>query len=137
VRDDADQIWNRSLDLDFEPTLEGDGALKAVLGFHSLAMNGGLGNSLEVDYAQARQAADGFRSFGAIELGLLVDEACDVVDRLARSGEFDIVDLTDEEAARLEALEERYGELVPSDTRLEEIFHGYLDRHPEKFEPTS
>jgi hypothetical protein len=136
VRDDADLIWNRSLDLDFEPTAEGDRALKAVLGFHSLAMNGGLGHSLETDFAQARQAADGFRFFGANELGLLVDEACKVVERLARNGAFDTVDLTDDEDARLQELESRYGVLVPSDGHLELIFHGYLAAYAEQFEPT-
>ena len=134
--DDADNIWNRACDVDFEPSRNGDRALAAVIGFHSLAMNGGLGHSLEVDYEQAGRAADGFRLFGDAELGQLVDDACEVVERLADGGAFDTVDLTDEEAASLEGLEERYGELVPSDSRLEEIFRAYLRAEPDQFERT-
>jgi hypothetical protein len=61
-----------------------------------------LGTALRSIYEQAGRAAAGFRIFGDGELGQLVDDACEVVARLAAGGAFDTVDLTDEQEASLE-----------------------------------
>jgi len=105
----------------------------AVIRFHSLIMSAGFSNSLEVDYAQANRAADGFRFFGADELGQLIDDACGVAAPPAEGDE--PTELTDDQELELLELDGRYYELVPTDSRLVDIFRRYLAEHPEQFEP--
>jgi hypothetical protein len=102
---------------------------------HSLLMNGGLSHSLEVNYAQAGRAAEGFRFLGAEELRQLVDQACSTGAPFAQEHDRNEDDLTDEQEDRLLELERRYSELVPSDSRLVELFRAYLAEHPEQFTP--
>jgi hypothetical protein len=128
----ADEIWNRACDTSFEPVRAGDSALAAVIGFHGLVMSGGLCHGLEVDLAQADRAAAGFRFLGAGDLGQLIDDACNVGATFAHDPD---ADLTDEQEARLAELERRYNELLPSDSRLVEIFSTYLAGHTDQFEP--
>jgi hypothetical protein len=128
----ADDIWNRACDASFRPTRGGDQALAAVIGFHSLVMSGGVVHSLEVNYAQAGRAAGGFRLFGADDLGQLVGAALQLGASLESDHD---AELTAEQEARLNELEQRYGDLVPSDSRLSKIFEAYLTTHPEEFEP--
>jgi hypothetical protein len=129
---DADEIWNRACDVRFEPVRAGDRALAAVIGFHGLLMSGGLSHGLAVDFGQADRAATGFRFLGAGDLGQLVEDACAVGAALADDPD---AELTDEQEARLAELERRYNGLLPSDSRLLEIFGSYLTGHPEQFEP--
>jgi hypothetical protein len=104
----------------------------SVIGFHGLVMNGGLAHSLEVDYAQASRAAAAFLFLGSKDLGRLIDDACNVGAPLADDPD---ADLTADQEARLDELERRYNELIPSDSRLAEIFRTYLNGHADQFEP--
>jgi hypothetical protein len=120
-------------DVAYEPDLRGDCALKDVLAFHSLAMNGGLSHSLEVDFVQASRAADSFRLFGLIDAAGLIDRGCALVAPLAESGQgVDLLDLPESSLRELEELEVAYeGEI--DDAGIERCFTRYLAEHPNEF----
>lgn len=122
--DAAGEIWNRAADPDFQPSLPGDIALA------TLAMNGGLVHSLEVDLGQGKRAAEGFRWLGATDLGLLVDEACEVAARRPEDSDFDIADLGEPDEERLRRIEPVYGQ--PED-RIWEAFRARLAEYPGQF----
>jgi Domain of unknown function (DUF4375) len=132
---EADQIWNRALDLDYEPQRRGDRALADVLGFHSLAMNGGFSHSLEVDLAQATRAVEGFRLFGQDSAARLIDRACAVVARLVDPDRpLDLLDLPETAQAELDQLDAAYCEEI-DDEAVQRCFTDYLAAHPNDFAP--
>jgi hypothetical protein len=68
---------------------------------------------------------------------LIGNNRCLVGERLASEcgGYLDrALDLTDEEEDALERLDDRYNELIPTDTRLQETFRAYWGDHPDEFE---
>jgi hypothetical protein len=140
VLDRADQIWNRACDracdLDWEPTRPGDRALRDVLQFHGLIRSGGLDYALDCDLEGATRAAAGFRVLQAVPLADLVERAHLVASRAAGDGgEFDIVDLNDDEIDQIGDLGEEYDERLPTDDALERIFRAYPADNPTDFEP--
>ena len=136
VADLTDELWDRALDCDFEPTREGDQALKAVLQFHGLVRNGGMDYALDTDFDKAAQAAEGLRRFGATELAEAVSRAREIVSRVgSTTDDVDILDLSEDEGAELRRLNDRYGELLPTDGALEEIVRRYVETDPDAFEP--
>lgn len=98
-------------------------------------MNGGMSHSLEVDLLAARRAAAGFRTLGGMNVAEVVDEACSVVVPTAEEAGWDGLDLSDEDAERLESLETKYDELVPLDSTLVDLFDNYRAEHPDHFAP--
>ncbi len=129
--DEADLIWNRACDVGYQPSRPGDVALKAIIGFHSLSMNGGIAHALEFDFEESHQVARHYRFFGADSHAAVVEEArlLAVPGVTADSG-FDSLSLTDEQAAQLDALDAQ----LPDDSDLQEIFRRYLADHPEAFD---
>ena len=134
--DDSTLIWNRATEPDFSPTRPGDEALAAVIGFHGLVMNGGISHSLEVDRQGTQRAAAGFRTLGASKIAEVVDEACSVAVSAEEAGS-DTLDLSDEDAERLESLEAKDDELVPLDAALVDLFEAYRAKHPDHFAPVA
>jgi hypothetical protein len=132
MSDDADRIWHRACNPDYEPVRPGDRALYDVLAFHGLSMNGGVIQPLEVDFALATKAAAGYRHFGAEHLASLVDEAAELAGpAVDGDGNLDFFDLDADAVARLEALDAR----LPDDAELEEVFRRHLAEHPDEFDP--
>jgi hypothetical protein len=132
---DASRVWNRACS-DFEPQLPGDGALKAVLAFHGLVMNGGLEYAVDTDVEAAVPAVAGFRHLGADQLAEVVDRARVIVSRLGTSNdEVDVLDLSERELDELHQLDERYGELVPLDDALVKIFECHYSEHRAEYAP--
>jgi hypothetical protein len=130
---EADRIWNRALDLDYQPELRGDRALKDVLGFHSLAMNGGFSHSLEVDFGQASRAAKGLHLFGHEVAAGLIDRGCALVAPFAESDQdFDLLHLPEASLEELDELDATYGAEI-DDAEIERCFTTYLAGHPDEF----
>ena len=109
--DDADLIWNRAcnIGLDYVPTLPGDRALCDILAFHGLSMNGGIAHAIEVvGPSGTLDAADGYRCLGSAELASLLDHALMLAaPGVHADGQFDMLDLDDETADALKALDKR------------------------------
>lgn len=113
---DADRVWNRACDYDFEPSLSGDRALKQAIQFDGLTNNGGLGHSLDVlPDDDVREAVASFRHFGLSETAELVERALTLRDEGAR-----------------EALTDRYYELT--ETVLQPAFEQHYREHPDEYE---
>jgi len=113
------EIWNRAcMDRGGIHPREGDLALVALLALHGPAMNGGLAHACEfLGRSKCVAAVQGFRFFNLDELALLIERA---------------MRLSEEDA---EALDDRYFELLPRDTVLEEAFFRKRAASPESFAP--
>ena len=133
--DRADEIWNRACDLEWKPTRAGDRALKDVIRFHGEIRNGGLDFALDADLEAAPRAAAGFRVLRAPALADVLDQAHRIASRAVIDGEFDVLDLDEHDATRLDALGEEYDRLLPIDTALEASFRRHLEAKPDEFEP--
>ena len=101
-------------------------ALKDVLGFHSLAMNGGFSHSLEVDFGQASRAVEGFRLFGLTNAAGLINRVRALVAPGADSAHgVDLLDLPEASLAELDELEVAY-EAEVDDAVIQKSFTAYL-----------
>jgi hypothetical protein len=115
---DADRVWNRACDYDFEPSRSGDRALKQAIQFDGLTNNGGLGHSLDVlPGEEVREAVASFRHFGLSETAELVERA-----------------LTLRDDGEREALTDRYEELTQA--LLQPAFKRHYREHPDEYERT-
>jgi hypothetical protein len=132
--DRADEIWNRACDSEWEPTRPGDHALRDVLRFHNRIRSGGFDFALDADLGAAPKAAAGFRVLQAPALADVLDQAHRIASRAGVDGEFDLLDLDEDDANRLDALGEEYDRLLPTDTALEAIFRRYLEAEPDEFD---
>ncbi len=121
---EADLIWNRACTLLMLSS--GDRALAALLSFHGLAMNGGVLHALECLNPQELEAAiSGYRFFGLNDVGDLLIQA-------KSAAETSDEDALDQLEGKLDSL---YGDLVPSDTVLQERFKTYHLSNPKHFAP--
>jgi hypothetical protein len=113
---EADRVWNRACDYDFQPSLSGDRALKQAISFDGLTNNGGLAHSLDVvSNDDARAAIAAFRHFGLAETAGLIERALTLPDEGER-----------------EALTERYDALT--ETLLQAAFEQHYREHPDEYE---
>ena len=113
----AVRVWNRACDYDFQPTLDGDRALKRAIQFDGLTCNGGLGHSLDVlSDEDVREAVKSFRYFGLLDTAHLVREALALPDEGMR-----------------EALTDTYYELT--EDALESAFERHYVEYPHEYEP--
>jgi hypothetical protein len=134
-------VWNRAATREGgDKAGVGDGALSAVLKLNAAVEDGGFSRALEVlTRADFEEAAEGFEYFGATALRELVLEASDL-DEPTDDDEHEPDELLtdDEEDNRdqvLEDLDDRYGDLLPEDTSLGELFETRYREHPEDFAP--
>lgn len=115
----ADRIWNRAaLESGGRDAREGDRALSALLLFHGLVMNGGLGHGCTaVDDDDFIAAIAGYRYFG-------FDKLADFLESIANLPEEQIEEINDE-----------YCKFVPDDSALAETFEAYYHSNPSAFAP--
>jgi hypothetical protein len=139
VSSEADAIWNRAT-TDRHLTAPGDRALQAIFVLHGQVRNGGLLSALDYvepdDYARA---VDGFAYFGQ-------DAVADALTRAyaiafpggplpAETREQHTMDLPESVHEEINALDERYAELLPDDATLAAVFEHRLAEHPTDFAP--
>jgi hypothetical protein len=130
---EADLVWNRACDVDFEPRLPGDHALWDVIHLDSDINNGGLDHAIDcVGPPAFVAAAAGFRYFGIEEVAEIVERANAIAERVMKDGVVDILDLTAAELAEIEELETRYFDTLGSE--LPKTYEAYRTAHPEDFE---
>jgi len=115
------EIWNRaSLRLGEPAQQPGDIALTFLIRFHSINMNGGLEHALEyLSCEDIRGAVAGFRYFNLNEVASLLEAAM----------------ACDGDESRLDVLEARYGDLIPSDNVLVTAFEESYTLSPSAFAP--
>lgn len=122
---EADLIWNRAcLGNMASLSSPGDQALRGMLSFHNLAMNGGVLHALEVlGPAELEVAKSGYRFFG-LEV---------VADFL---GEANSISMTAEDLSLWEVkLDKDYDALVPDDSTLVACFETKLRCNRSEFAP--
>lgn len=115
------RVWNFACQVDGAGLgRQGDEALRAVVAFHGLTMNGGLSHSTDAGAHLASQAIATLRAYGLTELADVVAEAVELQ--------------TDpEQEERVEELDDRYNALLPTDQHLADAAFGYWRRHREDF----
>ena len=120
----ADLVWNRACIGKVPFPLDGDKALRALLSFHGLAMNGGILHALEYTQPEELAAAvAGYRYFGLDEVAEFIAEAKSVPEG---AGDLD----------RWEGeLDRRYGAFIPRDSVLVERFEFAFRYNPSQFAP--
>ncbi|RAN78620.1 hypothetical protein B5P43_17040 [Bacillus sp. SRB_336] len=123
--DEADRIWNRSLELGRTHERAGDIALAAALGFHSSATSGGFLDAVEGRTAESLSAVES--AFTWLDLESVAQVIADVRSEIDAGA-------LDERAEQLElSAEERYNAIIPSDAALESAFRLRLVEMPEAF----
>lgn len=125
--DEADGIWNRSLELGRTHERSGDIALAAALGFHSSAMSGGVLDAVEGRTAESLSAAESaFTWLGLESVAQIIADVRSAID----VGALD----DDERAEQLElSADERYNAIIPTDDALQAAFRARLAEKPEAF----
>ena len=117
----ATRVWNRATGGGGSDAKVGDVMLSAMLQAHGLISSGGVLNGLEVFPAEAMtDAIEGFRYFGLDEVAAF----------LAIEAKVPEAQRTDDDELRLD---NRYGELIPTDSTFDEPFHRRLRDLPEDF----
>lgn len=107
--DDVDGIWNRALGPAGAGERAGDGALRAVLAFHNIAMNGGVLHAMrQTPPGELAAAREGYRSYGFTDIDKLL------AMRIDEDEEADPDNLDDLE----EELDDAYGDAIASDETL-------------------
>lgn len=121
---EADLIWNRAcLGKMASLSSPGDRALRGLLSFHNLTMNGGVLHALEVlGLTELEDAKSGYRFFGLEAVADFLNEAKSI-------------SMTAEDLGSWEAkLDRRYDALVP-DSTLVACFESKLRRNRSEFAP--
>lgn len=115
------QVWNVACQVDGgRPARQGDEALRAVVAFHGLTMNGGLAHSASAGAHLAPAAITTLRAYGLTQLA---DVVAEVVELLADP----------EQEERVEELDDRYNELLPTDQHLADAAFDYWRHHRDEF----
>lgn len=100
----------------------GDKALRDMLSFHGVAMNGGVLHALQIEDRAAIDAAiSGYAYFGFSEVSDFIDKAATTI-----LGDFDPDELEPK-------LDKAYGELIPDDSTLDTRFEATLLVRPKDF----
>jgi len=122
----ADKIWNRACMGPDEASLPGDLALEAMLGFHSVAMNGGVLHAIECFSLEELDAIkDGYRYFGIDEISELISAAQAALQQGA------------DEEILAETLDRTYAAKVPDDGTLVGAFEAHYKSSPERYSPVA
>lgn len=121
---DSVLVWNRALRDQTVFLRSGDRALEAMVGFHSVAMNGGVLHSIEhFGVEELPDIAAAYCLFGLDKVADLLIEA----EQFSKTGE-DIGSLEVE-------LDKRYGKAVYNDEALFQRFETYFRQNPSEFAP--
>jgi hypothetical protein len=123
----ADQIWNRAaMEGGGRAPEEGDAALASLLRFHSLAMSGGVLDTVErLSADEVHAAVAGFRWFGLDEAASFLDDAVNT---------WQTSDNSDEISEELEGqFKTGYSAVVPDDETLVAAFEHRLSNEPTAF----
>lgn len=125
--DEADGIWNRSLELGRSHVRSGDIALAAALEFHSSAMSGGVLDAVEGRTAESLSAAESaFIWFGLESVAQIIADVRFQIDLGALDD--------DERVEQLElSADERYNAIIPADATLQAALRMRLVEKPEAF----
>jgi Domain of unknown function (DUF4375) len=137
--DEADAIWNRAT-TPRELAAPGDRALQSVLVVDGQIKNGGLLSALESREAEEfARAADGLDYLGLSEVAGLLRRAYAAAfsdgPLPADRREIHTTELPDPVHDEVEALDDRYAQLVPDDATLEAAFRRRLAECPDDFAP--
>lgn len=120
----ADKIWNRACLAREEALRAGDSALKALLRFHGVAMNGGVLHSVEFwSPEELATAQDGYRYFGFKVIAELISAAQEALCQGQDSEPLE------------EILEHEYTAEIPDDETLAKVFEAHYKRSPESYAP--
>lgn len=120
----ADGIWNRACSGQKPALMAGDSALEAMLGFHSVTMNGGMLHSIECWSPEDLEAVkDGYRYFGIGAIAELIS----VAQAALRQG-------TDQEGFA-EMLDREYATKIPDDATLVQAFEAHYKLSRESYTP--
>ena len=118
----ADFIWNRACEGGGPSPSNGDRALAALIGAHSLVMNGGVLHAVEcLSTSDLADAEDGFRFFNLAA----------VADLLVRARE--IFEAQEEMESYELKLDHDYATLIPDDSSLLERFEQIHKTRPSEF----
>lgn len=123
-----DEVWDRAAMAGGGPNPRlGDALMSSVLGFHSLAMSGGLLSAVEERTAEQLEAVEaGYR-------WLQLDAAADAVAAVRREVETGALD-DDERADALELRADAdYDQAVPADQTLFDAFQARWHEDPDAF----
>ena len=126
--EDVDGIWNRALGPAGAGERAGDAALRAVLAFHNMAMNGGVLHALQQTLPGELVAArEGYRSYGFVEIDKLLAMRIDELE----DEDADPDDLDDLE----EELDDAYGDAIASDETLLRAVEAHIHSVPDSYAP--
>lgn len=136
---EADAIWNRAT-TERSLTAPGDRALQAILILHGQIRNGGLLSSLDyIEREDFERAIDGFAYFGRLDAAELLTKAYSaafpngpIVRDLREQYTMDLPEAVLDE---IEASDERYHALFPTDGTLAALFERRLAERPDEFAP--
>jgi hypothetical protein len=121
---EADLVWNRACLANWAAVLPGDRALRAMVTFHSVAMNGGVVHAVEYFKSdELDDAESGYGFFGLERVAALLNEARSILKTAD--------DLSSWEAE----LDRRYYAIVPDDSLLVAQFEAIFRRGPSEFAP--
>lgn len=124
TRDDVDRIWNRALGPADGADRDGDAALRAVLEFHSMAMNGGVLHAIQRTPAgELARAREAYRLYGFAGVAGLIATPIDE--------DADPDDLDDLE----EELDGAYADDIPGDETLRRAVEAHIHSAPDAYAP--
>src|SRR5262245_34708977 len=120
----ADLVWNRACLGDAAALLSGDRALRAMLTFHNIAMNGGVLHALEhFDPDVLERAKSGYQFFNLDGIADLLSEA-------------KAASIADDDMNQWEVeLDTRYHAIAPDDATLVARFEMVFRDRPAEFAP--
>ncbi|ARC58277.1 hypothetical protein AS850_14420 [Frondihabitans sp. 762G35] len=133
--DIEEAIWDRAeLRAGGDAPEAGDQALSALLRVHAEVSSSGFEDALKtLTRSDLEEGAEGFEFFGALAVRDLVLEASDL--DVVPDDEDDDAPTADEVDERLDALDDRYAELVPSESALTALVATRYRDHPDDFAP--
>jgi hypothetical protein len=129
-RDSFDRTWNAACGLPSSRAtrdLVGDRALRHVLQFHGLAMNGDLHHAISSGADIRHHAVAGYRRFGLDAVADVVVQGMELLDHATG-------DVLDESLdSPMADLDSAYNRLLPSDSVLFNAVRAYWHDHREEF----
>jgi hypothetical protein len=116
----------------------GDTALSNLLRVHKAVTDGGFARALEIlTRDDLEDGAEGYEFFGALPLRDIVLEASDLDAETDDDDEPETAEPEDERAEILDALDDRYNDIVVSDGYLADLVAARYAEHPEDFSPVT
>ncbi|MCU1530366.1 MAG: hypothetical protein JWP75_4129 [Frondihabitans sp.] len=135
--DSEDAIWTRAeTRAGGDVPGAGDTALSNLLRVHKAVTDGGFARALEIlSRDDLEDGAEGYEFFGALPLRDIVLEASDLDAEEDDEDGDEVEEPEDEVAEILDALDDRYNDIVVSDSYLADLVTAHYAEHPDDFAP--